>query len=172
MTPAGRRRLILTRHAKSSWDDPRLDDHDRPLNKRGRRAAMELGEWLVSRGYEPDQVLCSSAVRTRETWARIVAAPIEMMPDVSYRRALYHASPEDLLATLRKARGECVMILGHNPGIAEFAAMLPARAPSKPDFRKYPTTATLVIDFDIDDWAKLHPGSGSVLDFFLPSRSG
>ena len=69
MTPAGHRRLILTRHAKSAWDDPRLEDFDRPLNRRGLRAALELGEWLHSRGYEPDQVLCSSAQRTRETWA-------------------------------------------------------------------------------------------------------
>ncbi len=149
-----------------------MEDHDRPLNKRGLRASMELGEWLVSRGYEPDEVLCSTAVRTRETWSRVVAAPIETMPKVSYLPELYHASPDLLLETLRKARGECVMILGHNPGIAEFAAMLPVQAPYDPDFKRYPTTATLVADFDIDDWAKLRPGTGSVLDFFLPETRG
>ena len=73
MTPSGDRRLILTRHAKSDWDDPMLDDHDRPLNKRGQRSAAELGEWLHSRGYEPDEVLCSTALRTRETWAPVAA---------------------------------------------------------------------------------------------------
>lgn len=172
MTPAGRRRLILTRHAKSSWDDARLNDHDRPLNKRGQRAAMELGEWLVSRGYEPDEVLCSTSLRTRETWARVVAAPIETVPDVSYSRDLYHASPDQLLAAVRKARGDCVMLLGHNPGLAAFAATLPARAPCSPEFRRYPTTATLVVDFDIEDWTGLRPGSGSVLDFFVPARRG
>ena len=65
MTPPGHRRLILTRHAKSAWNNPALDDRARPLNSRGRRSALELGEWLHSRGYEPDQVLCSSAVRPR-----------------------------------------------------------------------------------------------------------
>lgn len=169
MTPAGHRRLILTRHAKSSWDDPAMDDHDRPLNLRGRRAALELGEWLHSRGYEPDEVLCSTAERTRETWARAAAAPLEVTPRVDYVGALYHAAPEAMLHVLRRATGDCVMMIGHNPGIAAFAAMLPARAPVDPDFRRYPTTATLVVDFQIDDWAAARPGAGSVLDFFVPA---
>ena len=165
MTPAGHRRLILTRHAKSAWDDPAMADHDRPLNSRGRRAALELGEWLHSRGYEPDEVLCSTAERTRETWARVAAAPLEVTPGVAYVEALYHASPDVMLAVLQRATGDCVMMIGHNPGISAFAAMLPARAPAHPDFRRYPTAATLVVDFQIDRWADLEPGQGSVLDF-------
>ncbi|HQY45284.1 MAG TPA: histidine phosphatase family protein, partial [Paracoccaceae bacterium] len=94
MTPAGHRRLILTRHAKSAWDDPTMSDHDRPLNGRGRRSALELGEWLQSRGYEPDQVLCSTATRTRETWATVAVAPLEVTPHIDYLDALYHASPD------------------------------------------------------------------------------
>ena len=145
MTPAGHRRLILSRHAKSSWDDPAMADHDRPLNGRGRRAALELGEWLQSRGYEPDEVLCSTAERTRETWTRAAAAPLEVMPKVRFVDALYNASPDILLKVLRGAAGDCVMMIGHNPGMAEFAAMLPARAPNHADFRRYPTAATLVV---------------------------
>ena len=61
------KRLILTRHAKSSWDDPLMSDHDRPLNERGKAAAADLGQWLASRGYVPSEVLCSDAVRTRAT---------------------------------------------------------------------------------------------------------
>ena len=169
MTPAGHRRLILTRHAKSSWDDPAMCDHDRPLNRRGLRGALELGEWLHSRGYEPDEVLCSTAMRTRETWARAAAAPLEVMPAVHYVDALYHASPDVMLAQLRKAKGDCVMMIGHNPGIAEFAAMLPARPPADPDFRRYPTAATLVVDFQVGSWAEVKPGLGSTMDFFVPS---
>ena len=75
MTPTGHRRLILTRHAKSDWDDPLLADHDRPLNARGRRSARLLGDWLASRGYEPEEVLCSTAARCRQTWDEAVAAP-------------------------------------------------------------------------------------------------
>lgn len=169
MTPAGHRRLILTRHAKSSWDDPAMRDHDRPLNLRGRRAALELGEWLHSRGYEPDEVLCSTAERTRETWARAAAAPLEVTPRVTYVEALYHAAPGTMLEVLRGAGGDCVMMIGHNPGIAEFAALLPARPPAHPDFRRYPTAATLVVDFQIADWREARPGTGSVLDFFVPA---
>lgn len=169
MTPHGHRRLILTRHAKSSWDDPATADHDRPLNGRGRRAALELGEWLHSRGYEPDEVLCSTSLRTRETWARAAAAPLEVTPRLSHVEALYHAAPETMLMILRAATGDCVMMIGHNPGIAAFAAMLPARLPADPDFRRYPTAATLVVDFQIARWQDVTPGSGSVLDFFVPS---
>lgn len=165
MNPSGYRRLILTRHAKSAWDDPTLEDFDRPLNDRGRRAAMELGDFMASRGYEPEEVICSPSRRTRETWERIAGAPLEVRPTIRLEERLFHASPAVLLDVLKTASAPTVMIIGHNPGIAEFAAMLPARVPLDPDFRRYPTGATLVVDFQIDDWADLRPGEGSVLDF-------
>ena len=62
------KRLILIRHAKSAWDDPLTPDHDRPLNARGEGAARDLGQWLASRGYVPQEILCSNALRTRATW--------------------------------------------------------------------------------------------------------
>ena len=102
MTPQGHRRLILTRHAKSAWDNPALSDHDRPLNTRGQRAARELGDWLASRGYEPDEVLCSPALRTRETWDHVAAAVLEVRPAVRYEAELYQAAPETLLAIAAK----------------------------------------------------------------------
>ncbi|MDN3713316.1 histidine phosphatase family protein [Paracoccus cavernae] len=165
MTPIGYRRLILTRHAKSSWDDPAQEDHDRPLNDRGRRSARELGDWLASRGYEPEEVLCSTAMRTRETWDTVFAAPLEVRPNVRHERGLYHASPEQMLGVLRTASAPTVMLVGHNPGIAELAEMLPARAMLDPEFRRYPTAATLVIDFQIGSWADVQPKTGGVLDF-------
>lgn len=169
MTPAGHRRLILTRHAKSSWDDPQMEDHARPLNKRGIRAALELGHWLHTRGYEPDEVLCSTALRSRETWTTAAAAPLEVTPEVKNLDRLYHASPDVMLAVLRHATGDCVMMVGHNPGIGEFAQRLVSRAPSRPEFHKYPTAATLVVDFEIADWSEAKAGAGSVLDFFVPA---
>lgn len=165
MTPNGHRRLILTRHAKSAWDDPTLDDHDRPLNDRGRRSARALGDWLASRGYEPEEVLCSSAARTQETWAVLAGAPLEVRPMIRIEPSLYQAGPERMLAVLKTAIQPTVMMLGHNPGISEFAATLPARPPLDPDFRRYPTSATLVVDFQIDSWDQLQPGQGSVMDF-------
>ncbi|WP_406736110.1 SixA phosphatase family protein [Thioclava sp. GXIMD4215] len=171
-TPAGYRRLILTRHAKSSWDDPTQDDFDRPLNQRGRFAATELGDFLASRGLEPEEVLCSPAARTKETWARVKGAVLESLPAEHFIPELYQANAAQLLATLRQAHMPTVMMLAHNPGIADFAASLPARVPLSSDFRRYVTCATLVVDFQIDSWAELKPGGGSVIDFFTPSRRG
>ena len=142
-----------------------MDDHDRPLNDRGRRSARALGDWMASRGYEPEEVLCSSAARTRETWDVIAGAPLEVRPLTRFERTLYQAGADRMLAVLKTATQPTVMMLGHNPGIAEFAAMLPARAPMEPEFRSYPTAATLVVDFEVDAWADVVPGQGSVMDF-------
>lgn len=169
MIATGQRRLILTRHAKSSWAEPGLADIDRPLNTRGKHAASELGHWLATRGYLPDEVLCSPARRTRETWQGAAPALTDA-PEPQMIARLYHASPETMLAALRTARGTCVMMLGHNPGIAAFAASLPTRPPLDPDFLRYPTAATLVVDFEIADWTTLAPGLGSTRDFFRPAR--
>ena len=161
------KRLILTRHAKSSWDDPLMSDHDRPLNERGKAAAADLGNWLASRGYVPDQVLCSDALRTRKTWSGIAPA-LPGTPILDLKPALYHAGPDVMLAVLRHASGKTVMMIGHNPGIAEFAHRIVARAPLNPDFQRYPTGATLVVDFAADSWADVAWSMGSVDDFIIP----
>ncbi len=165
MTPSGHRRLILTRHAKSAWDDPSLEDFDRPLNDRGRRSARLLGDFMASRGYEPEEVICSPSRRTRETWDQIAGAAIEVRPRLRYDERLFHATPATLLEVLRGATEPTVMMIGHNPGIAAFAQSLPASPPLDPDFRRYPTGATLVVDFQTDDWSQVAEGQGSVLDF-------
>jgi len=161
------KRLILTRHAKSSWDDPAIPDHDRPLNERGKAAAQDLGQWLSSRGYIPDLVLCSDSLRTRETWSGIAPAlPGASMLEV--KPALYHAGADVMLAVLRHARAETVMMIGHNPGIAEFAERLVAHPPLHAEFARYPTGATLVADFAIGDWSHAAFGQGSAIDFAVP----
>jgi phosphohistidine phosphatase len=161
------KRLILTRHAKSSWDDPATSDHDRPLNARGRGAAADLGLWLASRGYLPDEVLCSDAARTRETWEGIAPA-LPGAPDPIMKPALYHAGTEVMLAVLRHAKGDTVMVLGHNPGIADFARRIVAQPPAHPHFTRYPTGATLVASFEIDDWTEAGFGMGAARDFIVP----
>jgi phosphohistidine phosphatase len=161
------KRLILTRHAKSAWDDPLTPDHDRPLNERGKAAAADLGQWLASRGYVPEKVLCSDAVRTRQTWSGIAPA-LPATPLMELKPALYHAGPDVMLAVLRHAKADTVMIIGHNPGIAEFAARLVARAPVNPEFDRYPTGATLVADFIIDSWEEVGFGQGATVDFIIP----
>jgi phosphohistidine phosphatase len=160
------KRLILTRHAKSSWEVPTMSDHDRPLNARGRRAAAELGGWLASRGYLPDEVLCSDSARTRETWDGIAPA-LPITPALVLKPALYHAGAEVMLAVLRHATGQTVMMIGHNPGIAEFAARIIAQPPAHPQFARYPSAATLVASFEIDAWDDVGYGMGAARDFVV-----
>jgi len=95
----------------------------------------------------------------------VEGAPLEVRPLLRIEPGLYHASPDKMLTILRTASHPTVMMLGHNPGIAELAALLPARPPMDPDFRRYPTCATLVVDFQIDTWSQAEPGQGSVMDF-------
>jgi phosphohistidine phosphatase len=161
------RRLILMRHAKSSWADPSQRDLDRPLNKRGRRSAGLLGEWMKRNGYRPDLALVSSARRAQETWSGVVA---EAGPaGTTYVPELYHAGPDTMLGVLRRAGDAgCVLMLGHQPGIGVFAGRLIAEAPADPDFGKYPTGATAVMDFDVADWSGAGWEQGRLVDFVVP----
>ena len=160
-------RFILTRHAKSSWGDPGLDDHDRPLNGRGRASASALGEWLAAREYVPDQVLCSSSARTQETWARI-AEGLTTPPKAELLPALYLAEPEVMLGALGWATGKVVMMLAHNPGSAWSAYNL-ARVPAEDErFGQYPSGATTVFDFKVDSWGEVRWHTGKVVDFVVP----
>lgn len=163
------KRLILTRHAKSSWDDPLTPDHDRPLNERGKAAAADLGIWLASRGYVPDEVLCSDALRTRKTWSGIAPA-LPGTPLLHLKPALYHAGAEVMLAVLRHATADTVMMIGHNPGIADFARRLVAHPPANLEFSRYPTGATLVCDFAVDSWHDADFGQAATVDFIIPSE--
>ncbi len=158
------RLLILTRHAKSAWDSPTLSDHDRPLNKRGRKSAPAIGKWLRSNGWLPDEVLSSTATRTRETWKRLGLTA----PKVSFTRALYLTDSDEMRAILSAASGRAVLMLGHNPGIAEFANRLVRSPPDHPRFYDYPTCATTVIRFKAPDWADIPWGSGEVQGFAIP----
>lgn len=155
--------LILTRHAKSDWADPSLDDHDRPLNKRGRRDAPRVGQWLKDNDLYPEHALCSSAKRAQETLKGIA-------PDVPafITSDLYLASPTRMASALQAASPERQILIAHNPGIASFAEQLVTTAPDHPRFQDYPTAATLVVDFDIETWADLTPGTGRVHAFFTP----
>ena len=161
------RRLILLRHAKSDWTDEDATDHDRVLNPRGQAACDVIGPWLAARGHVPDEVLCSDAARTRETWARIAAhlpgaAGPTVLPD------LYLAEPGRMLAALQGASGDVVAMVGHNPGIGSLAAGLLTSRPEHVDFGRYPTLATLVAEFDIDDWSDVAPFTGRAVDFTVP----
>ncbi|KFI26237.1 histidine phosphatase family protein [Haematobacter massiliensis] len=160
-------RLILTRHAKSSWGDPTAADFDRKLNNRGQQAATDIGAWLAERGYLPQQVLCSTAMRTRQTWERM-AQHLPEPKALHFVPELYHAEPAVILALLRQAEEPVVALIGHNPGIGEFAQRIVSDPPVHRDFGRYPTGATLIVDFEEDRWKDIAPRSGRTVDFVTP----
>lgn len=137
-------KLILIRHAKSSWSNPALPDHARPLNDRGRGDAPRIGAWLRANGHLPTCILCSDATRTRETLA--LMQPHFGDADLRLLPVLYHASPDQIRAcAAQHTSTKSLAIIGHNPGLAALAASLPASAPSHPKFDDFPTCATAVL---------------------------
>ncbi len=155
--------LILMRHAKSSWSSLDQSDHDRPLNKRGQRSARALGDWLREHDHAPDQILCSSAVRAQETYAGLnLGLPAPAVP------TLYLAEPDTMMRALRAATGRVVLMIGHNPGIADFASRLVRKPPRHDRFLDYPTGATLVADFDVAGWSDIDWAGGKTVDFIVP----
>ncbi len=161
-------RLILIRHAKSGWDDPTLDDHDRPLAPRGVAAADEVGRWLSVPGVQPSLALCSTAKRTVETLDLIVGDWAEN-PVTRYVPDLYLASAPTLLRVLRQADATDVMMIGHNPGLTDFAVML-ATAPVKhARWTDHPTAAVTILHFDAQSSRAVDFGTGTVAAFVCPA---
>ncbi len=165
--------IILMRHGKSSWKDRRLDDHERPLKKRGRKAASVMARWLAAQGLEPGIVLCSSSRRTRETLERLREASPNL-PEPEIRPSLYEAAPAALLDELKRLPDDrdSVLLIGHQPGLGELLRLLvrEVRRPAdKRAFEKFPTAAIAVLDADIAAWSGLGP-EGAELAAFAISR--
>ncbi len=147
------KRLTLLRHAKSSWDDVRLDDHDRPLSKRGLRDAPRMGERLARHGLEPDLLLTSSARRARQTAELIEPAFRHARAQLVIEPAIYLASPGDLLAMLAAVDDAIdeLILIGHNPGLTVLANMLlPELA-----LDNLPTAGAVAVDCDTPGWSTI-----------------
>lgn len=164
--------LYLLRHAKSDWGDARVDDHERPLALRGERAASAIGAHLAATGVRPQRVLCSTARRAVDTLERVLAH-FDDQPRVQTERELYLATPEQLLARLRREDEgvDSLLLVGHNPGIGELADWL--AAPRESDerrrlARKYPTCAFTELHFDVCDWRDVAPATGELRRFVRP----
>ena len=165
--------LLILRHAKSSWDDLGLDDFDRPLNKRGRKAAPLMAKYLKKQKLRPDLVLCSAARRTRETWD-LVAEAFEPAPQVKVLRSLYLASAARILQAVQRTPAQVggVMVIGHNPGMERLAAQLAgpgSEAEAVQDLRgKFPTAALAVVTAEVASWRELAFGGGRLTAFVKP----
>lgn len=157
------KRLILMRHAKSDWSNLAASDHERTLNARGIKSAQAMGDWLRRESLQPDEILCSDAARTQET-LKLLALPDT--PTVITRK-LYLAQADVMVRYLMQQTGNCILMVGHNPGTAILAGQLLERAPKQAEFDVFPTCATLVVDFNIDTWDALRMGSGTALHFTL-----
>ena len=149
--------LLLLRHAKSSWKDSTLADHDRPLNGRGRRAAELVRLFLKSRKLRPNLVLSSSSVRTRET-VEILFQETRSGPEVLYDNALYLASAAklvEIISALEEDRDQ-VLLVGHNPGIEELSFRLTGIA------ERFPTATLANIALDIEKWTAAGKTTGKL----------
>ena len=168
--------LFLLRHAKSSWAGPELGDHDRPLNKRGLRAAPVMGVRLNSllreRGHALDRVYCSSAKRARQTWA-LVSAELEGPVEEEILKELYLCGPEGVLRQIHRtdASVDSLLIVSHNPDLHILTTILPGHGAM--DLRTestqhFPTGTLVGLTFDVDNWHNVSPRSGTLFEFSTP----
>jgi phosphohistidine phosphatase len=168
-----RRRLVLVRHAKSSWDDESLDDHDRPLAPRGERSLEPMRTHVASLELPTLFVLCSTAKRAETTLDGLRRS----LPDdaaIEHDRGVYDDDARSLLERIRRrgAHHDSLMVVGHNPTLHDLACELVADGePSEREQleRKLPTGAIVSMSFD-GDWDDLAPGTAGLDGLFLPRR--
>ncbi len=156
--------LLLMRHAKSSWSEASLADHERPLNKRGKRDAPQMGELLKREGQTPAQIVSSTAVRARNTAAKVAEA-CDYKGTIEVTRDLYHAGTRSFLSVLSELYYPTspVLVVGHNPGMEEFFELL------VDDYECFPTAAIAQISLPIDHWNELDVHTDAVcINFWRP----
>jgi phosphohistidine phosphatase len=166
----GQMRLWLLRHAKSSWYDPGIEDRDRTLAPRGERAADRMRDYLIAAGIHPELVLCSSALRARQTLEHVLSA-FEPELEVRIESSLYTFDEAALLDRLRSIpKGvTSVMLIGHNPAIQGLAVMLADRGDRLDQLaQKYTTAALAEIEVPGDSWRDVGKTPGELIRFVIP----
>ncbi|HJU92200.1 MAG TPA: histidine phosphatase family protein [Pyrinomonadaceae bacterium] len=158
------RTLYLLRHAKSSWKDATLPDYDRPLKDRGRKAAKRIGKYIAAEKLNNPLVVCSPAVRARET-AEIVLKHAHLPVEVRYEERIYEASLRDLVQVVSEIPDDkpLVILIGHNPGFEELLAYLTGEG------RRMPTCALAKIKFEVESWKDIKEDQGA-LDWFVTPK--
>ena len=165
--------LTLFRHAKSGWDDPVARDFDRPLNKRGEKAAVTMGKWVKDNSLTFDHVVASPAVRVIDTIDQFVKGTGERI-DATWDRRIYLASSATLMDVLREQSDEfkSVLMVGHNPGMEDLVFDIVPGDGSSPlrdvVWEKYPTAAIARMELGIDSWGKIDRKCGRLTHFIRP----
>jgi len=166
-------RLYIMRHAKSSWAVPGARDFDRTLNERGLADLAKLSKVFKREKIAPDHILCSSAIRTRQTLDGIKDA-FENLPAVDFTERLYSSGLHEYIDIINGVeQAKSLMVIGHNPMCGSLATSLPKDG--EPDefekiAYKYPTAAISIIDFDFDDWSKVSKYTGTLVKSIFPSQ--
>ena len=159
--------LLVLRHAKSSWNEPGVDDHERSLNARGRRDARRMGDLVREQGLIPDVIISSDALRARLT-AEAVAEAAHYAGEIVFDHRLYLASAADIVAVLRtvpETKAETVMIVGHNPGFEQLVAQLTREQ------QDFPTAALAQIALPVDQWDEVEASTrGALLELWRPKE--
>jgi phosphohistidine phosphatase len=157
--------LYLLRHAKSSWNDPTLRDFDRPLKKRGREAAERIGQRMALEALSNPLVICSPAVRTRET-AQIVLANANLQVEPRFDDRIYEASRRELVQIVTETPDdkEVAIMIGHNPGFEELLSFLTG------EHRRMPTCALAKLRLGDVSWKDVRAGEGSLEWFIAPNE--
>lgn len=170
------RELLVLRHAKSRWDQPTVDDHDRTLAPRGLDAARTMGALIAEAGWLPERILCSTATRAKETLALAREHwPAEPPIPTSELATLYLAAPSRILEIVRRQPDAVarIMLVGHNPGLQSFVSRLAGHG-DKTQLRaietKFPTAALALIALDVDSWRDVAWTIGRLVDFRVPRK--
>jgi phosphohistidine phosphatase len=160
----------LLRHAKSSWSDTEVADHDRPLAPRGQSDARQLAKRLGPHGIAPALVLCSSARRSQDTLG-LIAGSLPRKTKILVEDELYAAPAEALLQRLRRIPDAIpsTLLIGHNPGLQDLGLTLAGHGPGLEPLReRFPTCALVTVRIRAVTWRELEPGSGEVIDYLIP----
>lgn len=165
------RRLMLLRHTKSAWPDG-VEDHERPLADRGRKAGPSMGNYMALNHLLPDLAIVSTARRTQETWELVRPAFAKPVVTLDEGR-IYEASVSAILGVIHETGGEArtLLLVGHNPGLQQLALYLIGMAARNDQARlreKYPTGGLAVIDFNIESWKQAAGGTGRLERFVTP----
>ncbi|MBK8303684.1 MAG: histidine phosphatase family protein [Pyrinomonadaceae bacterium] len=162
---ASMKTLYLLRHAKSSWDDPAQTDFERPLNKRGLKAAPFMGELMAKKRFEPSVIVSSPAMRAKTT-ARLVKDAGSFSADIIFEKSIYEASPNALRQVISEISDNhsSALLVGHNPGIEGFIRYLTG------DLEPMPTAALAVIELEIEKWDEINDGNGELKAVYRPKE--